>query len=160
MISIDLDIDDYVSDRLELFGRRAPTIMRRIARTTGQEFRKFMKKNYLRGQVIGKRTGRLYKDVKIVNDKREKTAVVVRPSARLANIYHHIGGIDIRPKSAKVLKFDIDGVPQFARHVHLEERPWVPRARREFPWRVWIVRSADKVLERELEKLELKNGTS
>lgn len=158
MIHINLDVQDMFSERLEEFGRRAPAIALRICRTIGMSFRAFQKKNYLRGQVIGKRTGELYKSIKITNDRRSKNAVIVRPSARLANIYHKPGGATIRPKNASILKFDVDGKTVFAREVHLAARPWVPQSEAAFQWDTEIKKAADKVIDRELAKLEAKRA--
>lgn len=158
MIQITLNVQDMFSKRLQQFGKRAKTIALRICRTIGQEFRTFTKKNYLSGQVIGKRTGELYKGIKIVTDRQNRNAVIVKSWAKLANIYHHPGGADIVPKKGKMLRFEVDGRVIFMKHVHLDERPWVPKARSAFQWNASIKRSADKVIAREIAKLEAKSG--
>lgn len=158
MIHINLDVQDMFSERLEEFGRRAPAIALRICRTIGMSFRAFQKKNYLRGQVIGKRTGQLYKSIKITNDRRSKNAVIVRPSARLANIYHKPGGATIVPKNASILKFEVGGETVFARKVHLAPRPWVSQSEAAFQWDTEIQKAADKVIDREIAKLEAKRA--
>jgi len=158
MIKWEIDVQDMFSAELARFGRRAPVIALRICRTIGQGFRSFVKKNYLRGQVIGKRTGTLYKGIKIVTDKRSKNAVIVKPWAKLANIYHHPGGAHIVPKNAKMLKFEIDGKTIFAKSVHLKERPWMPQSKSAFGWDVEIKKAATKVIDREIKKLEAKSG--
>jgi len=160
MIHVFVDVQDRFSDELEQFGKRAPTIALRICRTIGQEFRKFTKKNYLRGQVIGKRTGELYKNIKIVTDKRSKNAVIVKPWARLANIYHNPEGATITPVAGKALKFETkDGRIVFTKRVRLAPRPWMRKATSEFSWAQEIPRAAEKVLNRELKKLEAKYGS-
>ena len=158
MIQMTVEVQDMFSRQLDEFGRRAPAIALRICRTIGMSFRAFMKKNYLRGQIIGKRTGTLYKQITIFKDRRSGNAVIVRPWAKLANIYHHPGGADILPTKGKFLKFDVDGKTVFAKHVHLRERPWVPRAFSDFQWDPEIQKAADKVIDREIKKLEAANG--
>lgn len=158
MIQMTVEVEDMFSDRLEQFGKRGPAMALRICRTIGMSFRAFTKKSYLRGQVIGKRTGTLYKGIKIVTDKRTRDAVIVRPWAKLANIYHKESGVDIVPKSGKMLKFDVGGRTVFTKSVHLRPRPWVPRALREFSWDAEIQKAADKVIEREVKKLEGSGG--
>lgn len=159
MIKMDIEVMDLFSPRLKEFGKRAPAIALRICRTIGQSFRAHVKKNYLRGQVIGKRSGRLYKSIKIVTDRKSKTGVIVKPWARLANIYHNPAGVNIVPKTAKVLRFETkDGRVVFTRRVHLEPRPWVGKSVSSFPWQPEIKKAADKVLDRELKKLEGKSG--
>lgn len=159
MIKMDVEVQDLFSPRLEQFGKRAPAIALRICRTIGQSYRAFVKKNYLRGQVIGKRTGTLYKSVKIVTDRKTKSGVIVKPWARLANIYHKPEGVTITPKTKKVLRFVTkDGRTVFTRRVHLAPRPWVGPSVSAFPWQPEIKKAADKVIERELRKLEGKSG--
>lgn len=161
MIQMTVEVQDMFSRELEAFGKRAPAIALRICRTIGMSFRAFTKKNFLRGQVIGKRTGELYKSIKIATDRKSRDAVIVRPWAKLANIYHKAGGADIYPKKGTFLKFEVDGRTIFTRHVHLKERAWVPRAYAQFQWGSEIKKSADKVIEREIKKLEAKqNGAS
>jgi hypothetical protein len=159
MIHIVLEVQDMFSDRLAEFGRKAPAMALRICRTIGQGFRAYTRKNYLRGQVLGKRTGTLYKTIKIVTDRKSRQAVIVRPWAKLANIYHNPAGADIVPSKGKMLKFEVDGRTIFTKHVHLEPRPWVPRARAEFQWNPEIQKAADTVITRELKKLEAARGT-
>lgn len=160
MMHIEFDVRDQFSKQLEDFGKRAPTIALRIYRTIGMSFRNFVKKTYLSGQVLGRRTGTLYKGIKIVADRNSRDAVTVRPYARLANIYHKPGGVDIVPKNGKFLKFETkDGRTIFTKHVHLKERPWVPRSVSEFQWSAEIQKAGDKVISREIAKLEAKRAT-
>lgn len=154
MIHIEYEVEDMFSPRLEQFGKRAPAIALRICRTTAMAFRAFTKKTYLLGQVLGKRTGTLYKGIKIVTDRRRRDAVIVRPWAKLANIYHHPAGVNIASQTGKLLKFEVEGRTVFMKRVHLRPRPWVPRAVREFGWDQEIQKAADKVIEREIKKLE------
>jgi len=160
MIQTNIDVKDLFSDRLEQFGRRAPTVALRICRTIGQEFRRYMRNNYMKGQVIGKRSGDLWKSVKIHTDKKNRNAVTVIPWSNLANIYHNPEGATILPKNGKALRFEIDGREVFAKRVHLEPRPWVPRAFASFDWDGSIQRSADKVIDREIAKLEARQASS
>lgn len=159
MIQLELEVIDRVSGRLQEFGRKAPAMALRVCRTIGQGFRSYVRKNYLRGQVIGKRTGTLYKGIKIITDKRSRNAVIVRPWAKLANIYHNPAGADIVPTKAKMLRFEVDGRVIFTKHVHLAPRPWVPRARAEFQWAPEIQKAADTVISREIAKLEAARGS-
>ena len=156
MIHFEIDVQDEFSDRLEEFGKAAPRMALRICRTIGQSFRAFTKKNYMRGQIIGKRSGELYKSVKIVTDRKTRDAVVVKPWARLANIYHNPAGATIVPKTGKMLRFVIGGEVKFAPQVHLEPRPWMPAAYDAFDWSGEIQKAADKVIDREIKKLEQK----
>lgn len=158
MIRMTLDVQDMFSRDLEQFGRKAPAIALRICRTIAQGYRSFVKKNYLRGQVIGKRTGTLYKKISIVTDKRSRNAVIVKPWAKLANIYHHPGGADIYPEKGKMLRFEVDGRVIFMKHVHLKERPWMDPSFKAFPWDPEIQKAATKVIDREIKKLEAKSG--
>jgi len=159
MIHFEIDVQDRFSRQLEQFGRRAPTIALRIARTIAMAFRTFTKKNYMKGQVIGRRTGELWKSVKIVTDKRTRDAVIVKPWARLANIYHNPKGATIVPKNKSILKWvNKQGQEVFARKVYLAPRPWMPRAYGAFQWDSEVKRAADKVIEREVAKLEAKQA--
>jgi hypothetical protein len=156
MIHFEIDVQDEFSDRLEEFGKAAPRMALRICRTIGMSFRAHTKKNYMRGQIIGKRTGELYKSVKIVTDRKTRQAVIVKPWAKLANIYHNPEGATIRPRVGKMLRFVIDGEEKFAPEVHLAPRPWVPAAYRDFDWGGEIQKAADKVIAQEIRKLEKK----
>lgn len=161
MIQFEIDVQDRFSRELEQFGRRAPTIALRIARTIAQAFRAFTKKNYMRGQVIGRRTGELLKSVKIVTDKRTRDAVIVKPWAMLANIYHNPAGATIVPKTGTMLKFtNKQGEEVFVKKVYLAPRPWVPRAYAGFQWDTEVKKAADKVIDREIAKLQAKQGAT
>lgn len=161
MIQTNIDVQDLFSDRLEQFGRRAPTVALRICRTIAQDFRRFTRNNYMKGQVIGKRSGELWKSVKIHTDKKSRNAVTVIPWSPLANIYHNPDGATILPINGQALRWvDKQGVEHFAKRVHLEPRPWVPRAFAAFNWDESIQRSADKVIDREIAKLEAKRAAA
>lgn len=157
MLRVQLDVQDQFSPELARFGKRAPTIALRICRTIGQEYRKFLKKHYLRGQVIGKRTGTLYKSIKIKSDKESKNAVTVIPGP-LANIYHNPSGATIKRDKAKALRFvNKEGEVVFTKKpIHLKPRPFMTDSKRDFPWRTEIPKAATRVIEREIKKLEAK----
>lgn len=150
MMRMSVSIENRLDDRLRVFGRDAGKILNKILRTTGNAYRRYMRRNYLRGQMLGKRTGTLYRNVK-VRKVRRRTAYRVVPFLPLANIYEHSGGADIRPKNASVLRwFNQAGEPQFAKHVHLRQRPFVTASYRAFPWDREIGNAANKVIKKEL----------
>lgn len=149
MIRMRVSIDNTLDDRLRIFGNDAPKILRKILRTTGNEFRKHQRNNYLRGQMLGRRTGETYRATKVKKVRRKMAYSVI--ASPLANIYEHPGGATIKPKSARVLRwYNQQGEPQFAREVHLRARPFVTASFDSFGWDREGDRAAEKVIRKEL----------
>lgn len=154
-----LTLKDQASLELDQFGKESPKILDKILRKIATDYRAFTRKGYLRGQVIGKRTGFLYEQYKIRKLKGEKHTFSVCPYMQLANIYHHPGGADIYPKKKKVLHWYGDsGEDVFASYVHLKERPWVTMSQQAYPWESKSMNLGKIIVEKELEKLAAKNA--
>jgi hypothetical protein len=131
----------------------------KVLKKIGTDYRAFVRKNYLRGQALGKVTGETYKGQSVKKLKRQKHVVSVAPYMRLANIYHHEGGADIYPKNKKVLHWlDKSGNDVFAKHVHLSARPWMSQSEKTYPWESKSMSLGKSLVEKELAKLAEKNN--
>jgi hypothetical protein len=154
-----LTVQDQATLGLDQFGDNAPKILDKVLKKIGTDYRAFVRKNYIRGQVIGKRTGYLDEKYKVAKDRKQKHAYIVFPYIQLANIYHHAGGADIYPKNKKVLHwYGENGEDIFAKYVHLKERPWVTMSEKAYPWESKSMSLGKALVEKELAKLAEKNN--
>lgn len=152
MMRLSITMEDNVSPRLQAFGADAPKMLRQIMRRTGSRYRSHMRRKYLKGQMLGRQTGTLYRSVKVRTIKR-KDMVEIRPSTPLANVYHTTGQIVIRPRNAKALRwFDSSGEPQFAKEVRLDPKPFVTRSYQTFPWNREMSQAAQWVISRTIKR--------
>ncbi len=152
MMRLNITVEDNVSPRLRAFGDQAPKMLMKVLRRVGSRFRSHMRRNYLRGQMLGRRSGTLYKSVR-VRSKKRRNLVEIRPYSPLANIYHSGQPIKIRPKDAKVLRwFGPGGEPQFAKEVTLRPRPFVTRAYQSFRWNQEMFNATSWIINREIRK--------
>jgi hypothetical protein len=141
--------DNGLEDRLRGFGRDAPKILDKVLRRTGSAYRKHMRRNYLRGQMLGRRSGDTYKSIK-VRKVRGKHAYRVTPGP-LAMVYESDKPIIIRPKDAPVLRWiNSHGEWRSAREVRLRPRPFVTASYESFDWSKELREASNKVLQREL----------
>lgn len=149
-----ITITDDVGPRLARFGRRARAMAVSVARRVGYAYRRVLRRRYLSGQYLGVVSGQTKRKVKVIKARGKDLIIVWSP---LANIYEHPGGVDIRPKERKVLRwFDRSGKAQFARHVHLRQRPFMSDSVDAFAWNREIGQAADAVIERELKRQGLR----
>lgn len=152
MLELSVDIQDQVSARLRDFGKRAKAMQVGIARTLGNAFRKYIRQNYLSGQMLRRRTGRLRSHTKVLRPKGTDVIRIV-PYMKLANIYHHPGGAVVEPKNASILRWeDRQGEVHFSRSSHIPERPFMTDAFRTFNWSAETDKAADKIIEKEIQK--------
>jgi len=149
MIRMRISMDGTLDDRLRVFGNDAPKVLRKVIRTTGNEYRKHQRNNYLKGQMLGRRSGKTYRATKVKKVRRKMAYSVI--SSPLANIYEHPGGATIVPKNAKALRWwDQSGNPVFAKRVHIRARPFVTRSYESFDWDRAADNAATKVIKKEL----------
>lgn len=151
MIDVRVAFDDNrLDDRLRVFGADARKVLHKVLRTTGNAYRKHMRNNYLKGQMLGRRTKKTYKSVK-VKKVRGESAYQVIPYLPIASIYEHAGGAVIKPKNAKVLRWvNQEGEWRSAHEVRLRERPFVTASFKSFPWGFELDKAANKVIKKEL----------
>lgn len=154
MSLIKLELDDDFQKRFTKFSEVMQIRMLwRIGYKVGSEFRSFVRKNYVRGQTIGRRTGQLSKGIALKKKKSRELDLAVVPYMRLANIYHDPEGATIYPKNGKALKWETkDGQTIFAKRVHLPSKPWMFEADNNFNWDSSIDRISFWQIEKEWEK--------
>lgn len=152
MIHMNVSLEDNVTPRLRAFGDEAPQMLRKVMRRVGSRYRSYMRKHYLRGQMLGRRSGTLYKSVRVRSVKR-RNMVEIRPYSPLANIYHKAGPIVIRPRDAKALRwFNAAGEPQFTKEVRFAPQPFVARSYQSFPWDREMALATQWVINREIKR--------
>jgi len=176
MIGLSVVVTDGVSDRLHAFGRAAPSMMDRILRMVGSQYRAELKKNYLSGQMLGRVSGDLVRSLYVGRAKGRKHVYVVGQKAiksrqdfggvairrsdssrlKLANIYEHAGGYTIAPKEKKALMFVAsDGTIVFTKRVVGRARPFMSASARAFNWTQAFARTTDRIVIDESGKIGL-----
>jgi len=176
MIGLSVVVTDGVSDRLHAFGRAAPSMMDRILRMVGSQYRAELKKNYLSGQMLGRSSGDLVRSLyvgrargkkhvyivgsKAIRSKQDFGGVAIRRSdasrIKLANIYEHGGGYSIAPKEKKALMFvAADGTIVFTKRVRGQSRPFMTASARAFNWTQAFSKTTDRIVIEETGKIGL-----
>jgi hypothetical protein len=156
MVQYNISVVNEVSGRLRQFGSDQDKILKKILRRIAGKYRTFLRRHYLRGQMLGRRTGETYRNTRVRKVRRRDAYRVAPP---LANIYEHPGGATIRPKDAQVLRwFDRSGEPQFAKEVNLPRIPFVTRSYERFDWKRETFKNTNDVIMRELRKRGIANG--
>jgi hypothetical protein len=168
MIAIQVVVSGNLEEDMAKFGDHAPKLVDRVIRIVAYRFRKDLRKNYLSGQYLDKRSGDLQKSmvvgrrrgVKFVylvgskGIKDKKTGTVNVSSVKLANIYEHAGGYTIEPKNRKALVFTAaDGSLVFTKRVHGREKPFMTASAKNFNWTTAFQKTEEEVIGKELKKL-------
>ncbi|MFP4066222.1 MAG: hypothetical protein ACLFS5_01855 [Spirochaetaceae bacterium] len=152
MMRLAVTLEDNVTPRLRAFGADAPQMLRKVMRRVGSRYRSHMRRNYLKGQMLGRRSGTLYKSVRVRSVKR-RNMVEIRPYSPLANIYHTTRQIVIRPRNARALRwFNQAGEPQFAKEVRMSPKPFVTRSYQTFGWDREMIMATQWVINREVKR--------
>lgn len=168
MIAVQVVVSGNLEADMAKFGDTAPKLVDRVIRIVAYRYRKDIRKNYLSGQYLGKRSGNLQKSL-VVGRKRgtkfvylvgskgvkdKKTGIVNVSSVKLANIYEHAGGYTIEPVNKKALCFTAaDGSLVFTKHVHGQARPFMSASAKNFNWEEAFEKTENEVMGKELKKL-------
>ncbi len=170
MMRTSIILEDGVKDKLRQFGSRFPKALDKVLYRVGTQYRAELKKKYLSGQMLGRRSGQLIKSLYVARAKGEKHCYVVgqktiterqdfggvvlvrssSESLKLANIYEHSGGYTIVPKKAKALVFVApDGKIVFTKRVQGRERPFMSTSAQRFNWVQAFEKTTDKIVAEE-----------
>lgn len=166
-VTIDVD-DEALQATLKDFGRDAPGILDKCLANTSAAYRYYVRRNFLSGQMLAKRTGFLQKSLRYKKARNAKHEYIISAIPKLANIYEHAGGANIVPSAKRILAFPVDptvdtgragwwrglgkGKVIFARKVHLDSKPFMTRSASSFNFAAAFDRAFDKVIEKELKK--------
>jgi hypothetical protein len=104
MIEIKFTVEDENEAKLREFEEISPGILDAALRATARDFRNYVRRNYLRGQVFGSRSGKMQEDMHYGKSRRATHAFEVSGGPRILNIYSHSGGANIRPIHATIIK--------------------------------------------------------
>jgi hypothetical protein len=168
-IEVSIDIEaETVTSMLNAFGRDAPGILDKTLANTSAAYRRYLRSNFLSGQMLAERTGFLKKSVRYKKARGKKHEYIISAVPKLANIYEHAGGSDIVPSAKRILAFpanpSIDtskpgwwlglgkGEVIFARNIHHASRPFMTRSSSSFNFAAAFDTAFDKVIEKELKK--------
>ncbi len=166
---------DELRKNLGEFGKDQTRILNRIVLKVAGLYRNFIKSNYLSGQYLASRTGRLKDSMIAYKVRGEKAAYWVSSRAvqssngiaGLANIYGHAGGANIVPKNAKVLAIPASndayvansgfgkayhGEWIFIARAHLEAKPFMQDSSSAFGFDSALSSAADMVMAKEIAK--------
>lgn len=169
MIDLNISFNDELERALVNFGsdKNISRITNLILSKVGRDYRKYMGKEYLSGQMIngGKGSNSLLKRMMVFKDKKHKNVYLVgekmKPDSmgrriKLANIYEHSGGYVIVPKNKKALMFVTnDGFWHYSKRIEGKERPFMSYSFKGFGWQSSLTENADKVFESEFRKAHI-----
>lgn len=102
-MNIRIEISDPVSAQLKALGDDAPHVLDRSLSKTGTFYRAFVRRNYLSGQMLHRRSGKLYKSMWVKKMRGRQHDYLISAQPRLSNIYEQ--GAVITPKTGRVLRF-------------------------------------------------------
>jgi hypothetical protein len=169
-INVELENLDGVKGQLAAFGNSQTRILKKIVRRLATDYKKTVVRDYLSGQYLGVRTGKTKESMIAYKTKGQKAGYTIASRiqqrgegatggfttfAGLANIYERPGGVDIRPKNAKVLRFiDQSGQEVFRPFVHLAARPFMTDSSQHYDFSGKFQEFADKTMFEEIQKLE------
>jgi hypothetical protein len=152
-MTIRITIQDEFTHKLDQLGADAGKILDRILRVTGAKYRDFIRRGYLSGQMLGRRSGTLWRSVLAQKLRRSRHTVLVSGQPKLSNIYEHLGGALIKPRDGGVLKFEIDGKIVFTRKpIQLHRRPFMSDSSSSFPFGSTFETAAEKTFADEFQK--------
>jgi hypothetical protein len=159
-------VKDGLTGPLERFGKEAPKMLDQVLKGAGYRYRAFLKKNYLRGQMLKQDTGALVRSIYVGKLKRQKHVYIVGNRAvidrdengdshaggvKLANIYEHAGGYTIVPKRRKRLfAVTASGYWMFATRIEGKERPFMSASTQAFGWSNAFDAELEKALDKAL----------
>ena len=143
--------DEQLINDLKRFGSDFPKVLNSMIRYSANKFRAHVRKKFLSGQMLGKRTGKTQKSIRVKKARgRPHAYIVLQP--RLANIYEHLGGANIKPETKKSLRFHVGAKTVHAKQVQLRRRPFWSSAIATFGFNKATNEAIDKILDRELRK--------
>lgn len=173
MIVAQVKVQDGLTEPLGRFGAGAPKLLDQILKIVGYRYRTYIKKNYLSGQMLAQSTGGLVQSLAVgkrrgvnhvylvgskpVIDRQNLGGVRVSRAnlgvVKLANIYEHVGGYVIEPKTAKRLFVATPSGIFFPLRVEGKERPFMSQSAATFGWAEAFDKTADEVIGKELKRL-------
>lgn len=149
-MTVRITLEDEITAKLDKLGGDAGKILDRILKVTGAKYRDYVRRQYLSGQMLGKRTAKLWRSVLAQKLRRANHTVLVSGQPKLSNIYEHLGGATIVPRSGGVLRFEVDGKIVFTRKpIRLPYRPFITESSHAFPFGGTFVQVAERTFERE-----------
>ncbi len=158
MISIVMTVEDEASAGLQAFEEHFPGTLDAALRGTALDFRNRVRKNYLSGQMLARRTGRLWQSIHHGKSRRATHDFIISSHPQLANIYSHPGGANIVPDTKKALRWSTPNGYVFSKHSHLAEKPFMRTAVQAFDFGGQFKKSADKAIEKAKKKAGLNDG--
>jgi hypothetical protein len=149
-VTVRITLEDEITGKLDKLGADAGKILDRILRVTGAKYRDYVRRGYLSGQMLGRRSSALWRSVLAQKLRRAKHTVLVSGQPKLSNIYEHMGGATIVPRAGGVLRFEVDGKVVFTRKpIRLPYRPFITESSHAFPFGSTFEQVAERTFERE-----------
>lgn len=152
MFKIDLEGFKETADQLQDYARKGENMALKLLRKIATSYKGFIKKNYLKGQYLNRRSGKAIK--KLRAKKTGKMEYTISEGGGIANIYEHAGGVFIRPKEKRALYFKaLDGSDVFIRgEVHLKQRPFISDSFHSFNFNTAMEKASEDMIERYKER--------
>jgi hypothetical protein len=157
MIIVTITVEDQVSLGLERFGREAGNMLDAALRDTARRYKGFVRDRYLSGGMLHRRTGKLWKDMRHGKARGKQHDFIISSQPKLANIYGHAGGADIRPKEKKWLRWATEAggfglTWHFSKYVHLAERPFMNASAAAYDFGGQFTRSGEAAIEKAIKR--------
>jgi len=166
-INVVIEGMDDMKTRLSEFGKSSSRILNKILRRVSVAYRKYVVSDYLSGQYLGVRTGKTKQSMITYKTKGEKNSYTIGSRVQmrggetgystsivgLASIYEHVGGVDIKPRAAKVLAWvGPDGQMIYRPSVHLNPKPFMTDSSNRYDFEGVFQSSADQTIDEEVAK--------
>lgn len=152
-MTVKITLEDEFTAKLDRLGSDAGKILDNMLRVTGAKYRDYVRRRYLSGQLLKRRTGQLWTSVLSQKLRKAKHTVLVSGAPKLSNIYEYPGGVTIAPRAGGVLRFEANGEIVYTRKpIRLAQRPFMSLSSRSFPFAPTFEEVGERTFAREFEK--------
>lgn len=152
-MTVRITLEEEMTGKLDRLGGDAGKVLDRILRSTGARYRDYVRRGYLSGQMLGRRTGTLWRSVLAQKLRQVQHTVLVSGQPKLSNIYEHAGGALIVPRRGGVLRFEVGGKVVYTRRpIRLRQRPFITASSGTFDFGGAFGIAAEKTFAEEFRK--------
>lgn len=128
--------DDYniIGGLRKLDGNEAGKIQNFVVAEISKDYAEYQRDRYLSGQYLNIRSGETKESVRFYKVKDGRFEV--SPGVGIVGRKNYLGiyetGGEVKPRTKKVLAFDVGGQTVFARSVYIDKKPFVTDSKRAY----------------------------